>query len=298
MGGSPSRSAGWARDRDDRRPPADDGRGAPLHGIDYALPVASAQVKSAILLAGLYADGGRRSSSRRRRATTPERMLAAGAGVSVRPTSVTVRPADRLALGDVEVPGDFSSGGAVRRRRDARPRSGAPSTASTSTRGDRAAREILERMGAKVTVYNRPRDRRRAGGDLEVRSARSSARGSTADEVPLAIDELPLFALAAAMRARRERRPARRSCARRRPIASRRPSTRCARGASAHGRATTASPSPACRRGSGAGACRAAATTGSRCSAPSRASRRARRADRRRRGGRVSASRRLRHGGR
>ena len=85
-------------------------QGRALHGIDYALPVASAQVKSCLLLAGLYADGETTVVEPAPTRDHTERMLArAGAQVTVRPTSVTIRPSERLSLGQVEVPGDFSS---------------------------------------------------------------------------------------------------------------------------------------------------------------------------------------------
>ena len=78
--------------------------------IDYALPVASAQVKSAVLLAGLYAQGETTVVEPAPTRDHTERMLAAaGASVTARETSVTVRPAERLELGEVEVPGDISS---------------------------------------------------------------------------------------------------------------------------------------------------------------------------------------------
>ena len=85
-------------------------QGRALQAIDYALPVASAQVKSAILLAGLFADGETTVVEPAPTRDHTERMLvAAGAAVTVRPTSVTVRPAEGLSLGEVEIPGDFSS---------------------------------------------------------------------------------------------------------------------------------------------------------------------------------------------
>ncbi len=85
-------------------------QGRALHAIDYALPVASAQVKSAILLAGLFADGETTVVEPAPTRDHTERMLAAaGASVTVRATSVTVRRAERLSLGEIEVPGDFSS---------------------------------------------------------------------------------------------------------------------------------------------------------------------------------------------
>jgi 3-phosphoshikimate 1-carboxyvinyltransferase len=173
--------------------------GRPLRGIDYELPVASAQVKSAVLLAGLYAEGQTTVVEPVPTRDHSERMLeAAGVRVERRPTSVTVWPAERLRLGEVEVPGDFSSA--------------APFVvAATLIAGSEVhvhgvnlnprrtgLLEILERMGARITVYNRRRIGGEPGGDLDVQHAELVGADVGADEVPLAVDELPLFALAAA----------------------------------------------------------------------------------------------------
>src|SRR2546428_6520552 len=81
-----------------------------LKGIEYALPMASAQVKSAILLAGLNANGTTTVVEPAPTRDHTELMLeAAGVGVRRRPSSVTVEPAGSLRLGEVLVPGDFSS---------------------------------------------------------------------------------------------------------------------------------------------------------------------------------------------
>ena len=172
--------------------------GRPLHGIDHTLPVASAQVKSCILLAGLYADTETTVVEPAPTRDHTERMLAAaGARVATRLTSVTIRPAERLSLDQVEVPGDFSSA--------------APFVvAATLIAGSElhihgvnlnprriGLLHVLERMGANITVYNRRVIGGEPGGDLDVRSADLVATTVGADEVPLAIDELPLFALAA-----------------------------------------------------------------------------------------------------
>ena len=63
--------------------------------------------------------------------------------------------------------------------------------------------DVLERMGARLDVFNRRRLGGEPVGDLEVRSAELVATEVDAGEVPLLVDELPLFALAAGMRARR-----------------------------------------------------------------------------------------------
>ena len=84
--------------------------GRPLRSITYELPVASAQVKSAILLAGLYAIGETTVVEPAPTRDHTELMLeAAGATITRRENSVTVRRRERLELGEIEVPGDFSS---------------------------------------------------------------------------------------------------------------------------------------------------------------------------------------------
>lgn len=173
--------------------------GRPLNGIDYAMPVASAQVKSAILLAGLYATGETTVVEPVPTRDHTERMLqAAGASVAIRPASVTVRPAARLALGEIEVPGDFSSAAPFVVAATLVPGSELHVHGVNLNPRRTGLLEILERMGAKVTVYNRRSIGGEPGGDLEVHSAPLVGTTVGAKEVPLAIDELPLFALAAA----------------------------------------------------------------------------------------------------
>ncbi|HSS62211.1 MAG TPA: 3-phosphoshikimate 1-carboxyvinyltransferase [Candidatus Limnocylindrales bacterium] len=91
-------------------PPLRVGGRTPLHGIDYASPIPSAQVKSAILLAGLFA-GGRTSVTEpvRTRDHTEVMLAAMGASVTVEGLRVEIGPAERLEPLDFDVPGDFSS---------------------------------------------------------------------------------------------------------------------------------------------------------------------------------------------
>jgi 3-phosphoshikimate 1-carboxyvinyltransferase len=108
----PLRSMGANVTTDDGRPPVRIAPAAGLSGIEYVLPVASAQVKSAILLAGLYAEGTTKTTCPGVTRDHTERMLA-GLGVSVetdpgRGTVVLHGPAT-LASQDWHVPGDFSS---------------------------------------------------------------------------------------------------------------------------------------------------------------------------------------------
>jgi 3-phosphoshikimate 1-carboxyvinyltransferase len=170
-----------------------------LKGIEYALPVASAQVKSAVLLAGLHAEGTTTVIEPAPTRDHTELMLgAAGARVRRRPASVSIEPAGRLELGEVLVPGDFSA--AAPFVVAATLLAGSELTIHDVGLNPRRTGllDVFERMGARITVFNR----RRAGGewvgDLEVHSAELTATDVTAEEVPRLVDELPLFALAAA----------------------------------------------------------------------------------------------------
>jgi 3-phosphoshikimate 1-carboxyvinyltransferase len=173
--------------------------GRPLRGITYELPVASAQVKSCVLLAGLWAEGRTRVVEPLPTRDHTELMLAAG-GVSVvrRPGSVSVERAERLVLPRVEVPGDFSSAAPFILAATLLP----GSELTIHGLGLNARRtgllDVLERMGARIAVFNRRRAGGEPVGDVEVRSAELVATAIEPAEVPLLVDELPLFALAAA----------------------------------------------------------------------------------------------------
>jgi 3-phosphoshikimate 1-carboxyvinyltransferase len=173
--------------------------GGGVRGITYELPVASAQVKSAVLLAGLYADGETTVVEPLPTRDHTESLLeAAGASVRRRPRSVTVQPAARLALGDVEVPGDFSA--AAPFLVAATLLAGSELTLHGLNLNPRRTGllDVLERMGANVTVFNRRRIAGEQAGDLDVRPAQLVGADVSAREVPLLVDELPLFALLAA----------------------------------------------------------------------------------------------------
>ena len=174
-------------------------QGRPLHPITYRLPVASAQVKSAILLAGLYAEGETTVVEPVPTRDHTERMLeTAGAPVTRRPGSVTIRPAERLMLGAVEVPGDFSSAAPLIVAATLVPGSELHVHGVNLNPRRTGLLTILERMGARVTSYNRREIGGEPGGDLEVHTAPLVGTSVDAGEVPLAIDELPLFGLVAA----------------------------------------------------------------------------------------------------
>jgi 3-phosphoshikimate 1-carboxyvinyltransferase len=172
--------------------------GRPLRSITYELPVASAQVKSAILLAGLYAKGETTVVEPQPTRDHTELMLeAAGATITRREKSVTIQPAERLEPVEIEVPGDFSSAAPFIVAATLVPGSELHIHGVNLNPRRTGLLTILERMGGRVTVYNRRRVGGERVGDLEVRSAELVATTVLGDEVPLAIDELPLFALVA-----------------------------------------------------------------------------------------------------
>jgi 3-phosphoshikimate 1-carboxyvinyltransferase len=176
-----------------------EGTGA-LKAIDYSLPVASAQVKSAVLLAGLNAEGTTTVVEPAPTRDHTELMLAAaGARVRRRPSSVSLEPASRLELGEVAVPGDFSAAAPFIVAATLLP--GSELTIHDVGLNPRRTGllDVLERMGARVTVYNRHRASGEWVGDLDVHSSELTAADVTPEEVPRLVDELPLFALAAAM---------------------------------------------------------------------------------------------------
>jgi 3-phosphoshikimate 1-carboxyvinyltransferase len=171
----------------------------PLRGIEYELPVASAQVKSCVLLAGLYATGETTVLEPVPTRDHTESLLeAAGARVRRGRGRVTVRPVARLELKEIQVPGDFSSAAPFVVAATLIPGSELHVHGVNLNPRRTGLLEILERMGARITVYNRRRVAGEPAGDLDVRHAELVGTNVDPPEVPLAIDELPLFALAAA----------------------------------------------------------------------------------------------------
>ncbi|MEJ7797273.1 MAG: 3-phosphoshikimate 1-carboxyvinyltransferase [Solirubrobacteraceae bacterium] len=178
-------------------------RGMPLKAIDYVLPVASAQVKSCVLIAGLCADGTTTVTEPAPTRDHTERMLA-GAGVTLRRdgADVSLRRVEGLEAQSLTVPGDLSSAAFMIAAAVLVPGSrvlvrevGVNWTRSGLLR-------ILERMGASVMGEVEPVPQAGAAVatseptcDLDVTAGPLRATVVEAAEVALAIDELPLVAL-------------------------------------------------------------------------------------------------------
>jgi 3-phosphoshikimate 1-carboxyvinyltransferase len=181
-------------------------RGSELHGIEYEMPIASAQVKSCLLLAGLLADGPTtvREPSPSRDHT--ERMLAA-AGASMRREGdgIVVEPAERLESGDVSVPGDFSSAAFFIAAALVVPGSEIVIREAGINRNRIGLLSILARMGVEMgsgpasTGAMSVDEIREPGPEplATLRVSHTALRGAEVgpEDVPAAIDELPLVAL-------------------------------------------------------------------------------------------------------
>jgi 3-phosphoshikimate 1-carboxyvinyltransferase len=173
--------------------------GAELHGIHYDMPVASAQVKSAVLLAGLYAQGETTVVEPAVTRDHTERMLQSfGVEIRARGGTVTVRPPSSLEATHIAVPGDFSSAAffIVAACIGAREPVVIEGVGVNPTRT--GLLEMLALMGADLRLVNHRSAGAEPVADIEIRPAQ--LRGARIPErlVPLAIDEFPAFFIAAA----------------------------------------------------------------------------------------------------
>ncbi len=168
-------------------------RGGPLRGARHVLEVASAQVKSACLLAGLLAEGETTVVEPERSRDHTERMLR-GMGVPVRVDglSVSVSPA-RPRGARIDVPGDVSSAAFVLCGAAALPGSEVTVRGLGVNPTRTGVLEVLERMGARVT---RAAEREVAGeprADVTVRADRLEGTEIRGEIIPRLIDELPVI---------------------------------------------------------------------------------------------------------
>lgn len=181
------------------RPPVTIKGGSQLKGIHYDLPMASAQVKSCVLLAGLYADGETSVTEPAPTRDHTERMLKGfGYEVEVDGPTVKIRSGGELKGTQIDVPADISSsaffmvGASI----------AAGSDITLEHVGINPTRvgviNILRDMGANIELQNE----REVGGepvaDIRIRSAQLKGIQIPEDQVPLAIDEFPAIFIAAA----------------------------------------------------------------------------------------------------
>lgn len=180
-------------------------RGGKLKGMDYAIPVASAQVKSCILLATLFAEGTTTVTEVLPTRDHTERLFR-DAGIPLEVEGLRVRmkgygaKGPKLKARPWEVPGDFSSAAYALAAVAARPDSKVTVTGVGLNPRRTALLDVLRRMNARVEVTARSG----AGdaeplGDVTVSGARLSGTTVGGGEIPALIDELPLVAILGAL---------------------------------------------------------------------------------------------------
>ncbi|MGE5618250.1 MAG: 3-phosphoshikimate 1-carboxyvinyltransferase [Sphingomonadaceae bacterium] len=187
----------WGR-RGDTLPPLVV-RGGELRGIDFTLPVASAQLKSAILLAGLHADGPTVIREPQPSRDHTERMLAAqGVDITRSERVVTLRPPAELDSLDVEVPGDISSAAFWLVAAAIHPDAEIVVRDVGVNPGRTGVLEALRAMGADLEVIPRGERAGEPVADLVARSSRLQGITVGGEMIPRLIDEIPVLAVAAA----------------------------------------------------------------------------------------------------
>lgn len=170
-----------------------------LHSIDYELPMASAQVKSCLLLAGLYAQGTTRIIEPSPTRDHTERMLAGfGYEVIKRGAEVSLQGGGALTSCSIGVPSDISS-------------AAFPLVAALITPGSELVLErvginptrdrvlqILKQMGGQIELFNRREEGGESVADLRVLGSELQGTRIGGEQVAIAIDEIPVIAVAAA----------------------------------------------------------------------------------------------------
>ena len=173
-------------------------QGGSLHGIHYQSPVASAQVKSSILLAGLYAEGETAVTEPTLSRNHTELMLKGfGADITSSGTTASIRPVSELYGQEIVVPGDISSAAYFLAAGSLIPNSEIliqnvginPTRAGIIT--------VCHAMGADLTLQNERVVSGEPVADLLIRTSQLKATTIEGDIIPTLIDELPVIALMA-----------------------------------------------------------------------------------------------------
>ncbi|NCG34841.1 MAG: 3-phosphoshikimate 1-carboxyvinyltransferase [Dehalococcoidales bacterium] len=171
--------------------------GGTLTSLDYDLPVASAQLKSALILAGLRSNDGITIREKAVSRDHTERLLSAmGAKITINNLEIKVSSSDLFAR-DIIIPGDISSAsfwliaGAIHKNSDIYIRNvGINETRSRII-------SVLKRMGANMTFYNEVDYSGEPACDMNIKTSNLKGTTISGAEIPLLIDEIPIIALAA-----------------------------------------------------------------------------------------------------
>ncbi|MGN0155062.1 MAG: 3-phosphoshikimate 1-carboxyvinyltransferase [Lachnospiraceae bacterium] len=173
--------------------------GGNLHGIDYLSPVASAQVKSAVLLAGLYAEGKTSVTEPSLSRNHTELMFESfGVDIKSEGTTATVTPATELTAQHINVPGDISSAAYFIVAGLITPNS----EITIQNVGINPTRDgiltVCRNMGADITLSNVKNDIGEPVADITVRTSPLHGCTIEGDIIPKLIDEIPVIAIMAA----------------------------------------------------------------------------------------------------
>jgi 3-phosphoshikimate 1-carboxyvinyltransferase len=193
----PLEQMGVALETTEGRPPVRMNVTGQVAPITYRLPVASAQVKSCVLFAGLFAEHGMTIVEEPvpTRDHTERMLRDAGVPVDRRPGRVAVSPVTSLRLDEVRVPGDFSSAAPFIVAATIVQGSGLTLRGIGINPTRTGLLTVMERMGARVGLFNRRVAGAEPVADIEVRPAELVATEIEPELIPSLIDELPLVAL-------------------------------------------------------------------------------------------------------
>ena len=188
----------WGRGYDSLAPLAI--KGGQLRGIDYTSPVASAQLKSAILIAGLFAEGCTTIEEPAASRDHTERMLGAmGADLKRDGSKIALTPPISLSPIDIHIPGDISSAAFWLVAAAIHPNAHITVTKTGINPTRTGIIDVLLQMGAKLRVKNERMEGGEPVADLEVESSELVGTEIGGCIIPRIIDEIPLIALAGSL---------------------------------------------------------------------------------------------------
>lgn len=172
-------------------------KGGPLKAINYQLPVASAQIKSCLLIAGLHAEGETTIHEPGPSRDHTERMMSSmGADINVENRVITIRPSTLNPI-DVDVPGDMSSAAFWLVLGACHPNANVIIRRVGINPTRSGILEVLQTMGAKIRLENFREEAGEPSADLTVETSKLEGTEISGEQIPRAIDELPVLALAA-----------------------------------------------------------------------------------------------------
>lgn len=169
-----------------------------LKSIDYNSPIASAQVKSCLLFAGMYADKITKFTEPVKSRDHTERMLKSfGADISINNLSVSIKHCNKLYGQKINIPGDISSASFFMVAGLIVPNSNIKILNININKTRDGILEVLKKIGANIVLDNIRKESDEEVCDIEVKTSKLKATNINADIVPRLIDEIPVIALCA-----------------------------------------------------------------------------------------------------